>query len=180
MGSENSIKRVLFISAIVLLPFGGRSSDYPSTVPDLDLSRYMGLWHQIAHLPNRFQSLCAGDTTARYRLSNRGNVEVVNQCFDSEGVIHRATGVARRHQKHDDPARLEIRFAPAIFSFLPFVWGDYWVLHVEPDYDVALVGSPNRRYLWVLARDQTVSERTYKKILKIATEEGFPVSRLVR
>lgn len=174
------MKRMILISVIVSLPVGGHSSDYPGTVVGFDLSRYMGLWHQVAHFPNRFQSFCAGDTTARYILSKDHNVEVVNQCRDSEGVIHQATGVARRQQKHNDPARLEVRFAPAVLSFLPFVWGDYWVLHVEPDYDVAVVGSPNRRYLWILARNRTISERTYNKMLEIALSEGFSVSRLVR
>lgn len=104
----------------------------------------------------------------------------MNQCCDSEGVIHRATGVARRHQKYDDPARLEALFPPALLSFSPFVWGDYWVLHVESDYDVALVGSANRRYLWILARNRTVSERIYNRMPEIATREGPLVSRLVR
>ena len=29
--------------------------------------------------------------------------------------------------------------------------GNYWILHLDPDYRVALVSTPDRRYLWVLS-----------------------------
>ena len=48
-------------------------------------------------------------------------------------------------------------FAPFL-SFLPFVWGDYWVLGLADDYSWAVVGSPDREYLWILARSPAAGQ----------------------
>ena len=53
-------------------------------------------------------------------------------------------------------AKLKVRFAPASLSCLPFVWGDYWIIGLADDYSWAVVGSPDRDYLWILARTPTL------------------------
>ncbi len=148
------------------------------TVADVDLDRYMGRWHQIALLPNRFQAMCAADTTATYSRLPDGRVRVVNACRDDGGTLQRAEGVARLNDTYDDPARLEVRFAPAWLGFLPFVWGDYWILALEPDYSAVLVGAPDRDYLWVLARTPRIPRETYERLLDVARRQGFDVTAL--
>lgn len=148
------------------------------TVEDVDLDRYMGRWHQIALLPNRFQAMCAADTTATYSRLPDGRVRVVNSCRDEAGSLQRAEGVARLNDAYDDPARLEVRFAPAWLGFLPFVWGDYWILALEPDYSAVLVGAPDLDYLWVLARTPRIPRETYDRLLDVAREQGYDVAAL--
>jgi len=150
------------------------------TVEAFDLVRYMGRWHQIALLPNRFQTDCVGETTAEYRFIKNAEVRVVNQCREVDGELHSAEGAVRRNANFDDPARLEVRFAPAWLSLLPAVWGDYWVMDVEADYSAAMVGSPNREYLWILARGQAISAETYSRFVASAKRQGFAVSLLER
>ncbi len=168
--------------ALALLAGGGAAAvaapPLPQTVADLDLARYMGRWYQIALLPNRFQEFCARDTTADYRLRDDGRVAVVNQCRDGDGELRRAQGEARLHRDYDDPARLQVRFAPAWLSFLPFVWGDYWVLELTDDYAAALVGSPDREYLWVLARTPRLDADIYARLRERAARDGFAVEAL--
>ena len=48
-------------------------------VAGLDLSRYVGVWYEIARLPNRFQTSCTGDVTATYTLLEDGTIEVKNR-----------------------------------------------------------------------------------------------------
>ncbi|MGE0483946.1 MAG: lipocalin family protein [Gammaproteobacteria bacterium] len=155
------------------------AADDLATVAELDLARYMGAWHQVAHLPNRFQDFCAGDTRADYSLRADGRVDVVNQCRDAAGELHRAVGMARINARYDDPARLEVRFAPAWLAFLPFVWGDYWILALTPDYGAVLVGAPDRDYLWILARAPSLDAATYAGFVERAAGAGFAVERLV-
>lgn len=45
----------------------------------VDLSRYMGVWYEIAHLPVSFQEGCYA-TKATYTLRDDGVVEVLNTC----------------------------------------------------------------------------------------------------
>ena len=148
------------------------------TVDTVDLERYMGRWHQIAHLPNWFQRVCVGETSADYTRLPDGRVSVVNTCRNARGGHERAAGVARLNPRFDDPARLEVRFAPRWLAFLPFVWGDYWILALEPDYSAVLVGAPNRKYLWVLARETSLPRATWERLLAVAGAQGFALDEL--
>ncbi|MGE3277493.1 MAG: lipocalin family protein [Vicinamibacterales bacterium] len=150
-----------------------------STVPRVDLERYAGTWYEIARFPNRFQDQCAGDVTATYAPRPDGRLDVINRCRTTAGETDEARGVARV-VKGSQNAKLEVRFAPGFLSFLPFVWGDYWVLGLDEEYRWAVVGSPDRDYLWVLARTPSVDEAIFDGAVDVARREGFDVSRLER
>ena len=164
----------------MLVAFAAPAAPLLGTVQQFDRQAYLGRWHQIALFPNRFQAHCLGGTTADYRALPDGTLEVLNRCRTQDG-IDEARGVARAHRQHpDNPAILEVRFAPAWLSFLPLVWGDYWVIATLGHYDAALVGSPDRQYLWVLARTPTLSDEDYAALVAIAIREGFDPARLRR
>jgi apolipoprotein D and lipocalin family protein len=73
-----------------------------------------------------------------------------------------------------------VRFAPAALSFLPFVWGDYWILELDRDYRHAVVGDPSRKYLWILSRSPEMDAATYESLAAAAGRLGFDAARLVR
>jgi apolipoprotein D and lipocalin family protein len=75
---------------------------------------------------------------------------------------------------------LQVRFAPAILSFLPQVWGDYQIIALSPDYSHAVVGSQNREYLWILARSPQMDPQVFQALIEEARGQGFDVSRLQR
>lgn len=171
---------------VLLFGVGGRhersamqADSPPPTVAAVDLDRYAGRWFEIARFPNRFQRQCAGDVTATYTVRPDDRIEVVNRCRRADGTVTEATGVARSVSPGSN-ARLEVRFAPAWLSFLPFVWGDYWVIDLSDDYTTAVVGSPDRGYLWLLARTPAVTEPVYQRLVAAADRAGYPVDRLER
>jgi apolipoprotein D and lipocalin family protein len=166
--------------AVALAGSDPAASAAPLTpVPALDLQRYAGLWYEIARLPNPFQAKCARSVVVRYTLRADGRLDVVNECAQADGRVKRATGVARLADPQGPPSKLKVRFAPAILSFLPSVWGDYWVIDLAPDYSYAVVGEPNRRYLWVLSRSPRMPQPLYDEILARAARL-YDVSRVVR
>jgi len=146
-------------------------------VPALDLPRYAGQWHEIARLPMYFQRNCAGEVTARYTLQADGTVEVRNACRRKDGRRDESIGVARRVQ--GSRGALEVRFAPGWLGWLPFVWADYWVVELDPEYRWAVVGSPSRKYLWVLSREPTMDEALFEQLREHAGRRGYPVERLL-
>ena len=146
----------------------------------IDPARYAGRWYEIARLPNRFQDKCAGDVAATYSLREDGRLAVVNQCRTKDGGVDQVEGVARRADPQGPASRLQVRFAPAWLSFLPWVWGDYWILELDREYRFALVGEPSRKYLWILARDPAMDAATYDGLVARAVGLGFDTSRLVR
>jgi apolipoprotein D and lipocalin family protein len=148
-------------------------------VPTVDYERYAGTWYEIARLPNRFERRCASDVTATYVPRNDGRVAVINQCLRADGRTDKATGIARRADGQPSSV-LQVRFAPAFLSFLPFVWGDYQIIDLGTDYDYAMVGAPSRSYLWILARQPVLRPDLYARLTDRARVQGFDVSRLVK
>lgn len=150
-----------------------------TTVETVDLDRYVGDWFEAARFPNRFQDECIGNVRASYARRADGRIDVVNRCRTESGETTEARGIARVV----DPvgsARLKVRFAPAFLSFLPFVWGDYWILGLADDYSWAVVGSPDRQYLWILSRARDLAPDVFAEAASVATRNGFQIDRLVR
>ena len=149
-------------------------------VPSVDLKRYMGTWYEIARLPNPFQKKCISDVTAFYTILEDGTIRVVNRCRTETGEFIESEGKARRKSDDEPNSKLEVRFAPAFLSFLPMVWGKYWVIDLAPDYSYAVVGEPNREYLWILSRTQAMTQETYDAIALKLRERGYDPAGLVR
>jgi apolipoprotein D and lipocalin family protein len=147
------------------------------TVPLVNLDRYAGNWFEIARFPNRFQRQCLGDVRASYARRADGRLDVVNRCRTADGQAE-ALGVARIVDEQTF-ARLKVRFAPAWLSFLPLVWGDYWIIALAPDYSWAVVGDPGRDYLWILARVPHLDDESVALARRAARDNGFDVERLV-
>ncbi len=169
-----SVARAIFPVSIGVLVLTGCTSvpDKPlPTVETLDVPRYMGRWYEIAKLPSRFQASCASDTVARYRLSGQG-VEVLNACRRADGSVSSISGRATA-EPGSGGARLRVTF------FWP-ISGDYWVLAVDPSYETALVGTPSRKYAWVLARKPTLDDAQLQALLARAQALGFDRSAFVR
>lgn len=143
------------------------------TVPHVELPRYLGTWYEIASFPQDYQRGCTA-TTATYTLRDDGPIDVLNRCrLDSpQGKEKTAHGRARVVDKATN-AKLEVSF------FRPF-WGDYWIIELGPDYSYAVVGHPERDYLWILSRTPTMSAERYQSILGRLQEQGYETSRLVR
>lgn len=142
-------------------------------------ARYAGRWYEIARLPNRFQDQCEGDVAATYSLRDDGRFTVVNECRTKDGM-DRVEGIARRADPKGPDSRLKVRFAPAWLSFLPWVWGDYWILELDREYRHALIGEPSRKYLWVLSRDPVLAQGPFDALVARAAALGFDTSKVVR
>jgi apolipoprotein D and lipocalin family protein len=162
---------------VLLMVAASLQSDQVRTVDAVDLDRYRGDWFEIARFPNRFQRSCAGDVRATYTRRSDGRIDVVNRCRGTDGHVVEAHGVARVVDARTS-AKLKVRFAPAVLSFLPFVWGDYWIVGLAGDYSWAVVGSPDRAYLWILARTSTLDTASLDAARAAARANGFDIDRL--
>lgn len=155
----------------------GQSDEQVKTITSLDVPRYLGTWYEIAKFPNWFQKKCASNTKAVYSLRPDGNLKVLNSCKTADGSVSEAEGTARQIGLKDSP-KLEVRFAPAWLSFLPMVWGDYWVIDLDPQYQMAAVSDPKREYLWVLSRTPQLDKKTYDELLQRLQAQQFDVRKL--
>jgi apolipoprotein D and lipocalin family protein len=141
-----------------------------TTVDKVDLSRYTGLWYEIAKIPNRFQKQCASGTTAEYTLREDGRITVLNSCDKADGKRDSAKGEAKVIDT-DTGARLQVSFV-SFLGWRPF-WGDYWIIGLDNDYQWSIVGTPDRKYGWVLARTPQLDAATMEKIFAIIEANGY-------
>ena len=139
------------------------------SVQDVDLGRYVGKWYEIAAFPMFFQRQCIGDTTAEYALRPDGDIAVVNRCRTEDG-FDEAAGKAWPVAGTGN-ARLKVSF------FWPFR-SDYWVIGLDGDYRWAVVGNPNRKYLWVLSRTPQLPKDQLDLALRAAASQGFDLGQL--
>jgi apolipoprotein D and lipocalin family protein len=141
-------------------------------IASLDVPRYMGTWYEVAKYPNWFQKRCIANTSATYAVQSNGMLQVLNRCQKEDGSMSEALGAAKQVGDANSP-KLEVRFAPAWLSFLPFVWGNYWVIDLDPQYQLAAVSEPSRKYLWILSRSKTVEPKAYEALLQRLKQQGF-------
>lgn len=160
------------LAGLLLAARPGWAKTAPPTVPHVDVTRYAGRWYELARLPMFFQRKCASDVTATYTLRPNGTVDVLNECLRSNGKPARAHGSAKLATRDGSNAKLKVTF------FWPFS-GQYWILDLDPDYRWAMVGTPDRKYLWVLSRTPTLDPAVLERLLAQAQALGYPTDRII-
>ena len=179
-----AMKRLITLSITLILAtlpvFAQSGNQSPvRAVGKVDLNKYAGQWYEIARYPNKFQDQCVGNTTATYTLKGDKKIEVLNRCLKKDGTVNDAKGEAKVVDRSTN-AKLEVRFAPGFLTWLPQVWGDYWVIGLPDDYSYSVVGTPDRKYFWILSRTAAMDDSTYQEILRRAEQQGFVPSKVVK
>ena len=143
-----------------------------NVVPFVDLTRYAGTWYEIARYPHKFQKGCI-DSRATYTLRD-GKLSVLNECHEESdrSIIRSAKGKAWIVDSETN-AKLKVSF------FWPFS-GDYWIIDLGKNYEYAVIGHPERKYLWILSRSQAMDESVYEGILKRLKKQHYDSSKLIR
>ncbi len=157
---------------IIALLSGCATSRPLATVPEVDLKRYSGDWHEIARYPNWFQRKCTGAVTASYSPLPDGAIRVVNACRQADGSRESIQGRAKVVPGSGN-AKLKVSF------FGPFT-GAYWIIGLDKNYQWALVGHPSRKYLWILARRPAMDEKLYERLVALAVAQGYESAKIAR
>lgn len=164
--------RYLLFIGIILTSFGNYNCQRKTldTVKEVDLNKYVGLWYEIAILPNSFEKGCKC-TTAEYKINNNGYIKVINKCQK----IHSFSKIEGKAfvEKNSGNAKLKVQF------FWPFK-ADYWIIELDKQYQWAAVGNESRKYLWILSREPVLNDSIYGKILEKLHTKGFDTSKMVK
>ena len=167
---ETATRLALFAVAVLMtactyLPEGVQP------VRGFDAARYMGTWHEVARLPNRFEEGLE-QVTATYTLQDDGSVKVVNRGYDVARKEWRDITGRAKFVGEPDVGALKVSF------FGPF-YGGYNVIDLDPEYRYALVAGPDRSYLWILSREPSPPAAVIERLTRKAAELGFGTRALV-
>jgi apolipoprotein D and lipocalin family protein len=166
--------KTTFNILILALIYFNINAQEMQTVKNVDLTKYVGLWYEIAKIPNRFQKQCVKGTTAQYKLKTNGEIEVINSCLTEEGEKDVAEGVARIVDTKTN-SKLEVSFV-SIFGIRLF-WGDYWIIGLGDDYEYAVVGTPSRKYGWILSRTPQLNKDKLDKAYQTLKNAGYDINK---
>lgn len=141
------------------------------TVPNVDLKKYCGKWYEIASFPQSFQKGCHC-TTAEYTLTDKEYVIVENRC-NRDSLTGKQSYIKGKAfvEKNSGNSKLKVQF------FWPFR-GKYWIIDLASDYSYAVVGHPNRKYLWILSREPKMNEEIYLQIISRLKDKGFDINKI--
>jgi apolipoprotein D and lipocalin family protein len=174
MSDRTRIPYYLLISCLLInLSYPNNSdskNDKLKTVDLVDIDKYVGIWYEIARIPNKFQKKCASNVKATYKLRNDSKIEVTNSCQTADGSVSESKGIAKIIDT-DTNAKLKVSFV-RILGFSLF-WGDYWIIGLEKQYQYAIVGTPSRKYGWILSREPILSDANQEKVFSILREQGY-------
>ena len=141
-------------------------------VPYVDVDRYLGTWYEMASIPNWFQSYCRQGVRAQYALEVSGSVEVRNSCIDDGGIRNELVGRALIYDA-EAASRLQVAF----FGIDPAeIDPNYWILYLEEDYSLVVVGEPERNFGWILSRSPAISQSRMTTAAELLLRNGYDLN----
>ena len=177
------VHRPLYLALLLaLLLFNGGcrgpAVSPPAPVSSVDLERYSGTWYELARLPMWFQRDCL-QSRAEYQLLPDNRLAVVNSCPTRSGGFKQVTGIASVVDPQSN-AKLSVSFDNWFSRRFPrLTSGDYWILALDPAYQTVVVGTPDRKFLWLMARAPALDDATFAALLAQAREQGFATEKLI-
>jgi apolipoprotein D and lipocalin family protein len=139
-------------------------------VQPFDKNKYMGLWYEIARLPNSIEKNLK-NLTDEYSLHEDGTIKVVTRAYDfDKNKPVEATGKIK-FAGPENRGKLKAAY------FLP-IYLDYNILDIDKGYKYALVSGNSFNYLWIISRENSIPADIKERFLTKATNLGFDVSSL--
>ena len=167
---KNIFKLLMLVFPLFL--FTACSSKNPplQTVEKVELEKYLGTWYEIARYEHFFEKDCK-NVSANYSMMDEETIKVINRCTKIT-TNEKKEAMGRAYAVDESNSKLKVSF------FRPF-YGDYWVLILDENYEYVVVGTPNRGYLWILARQKTISDEIKNSILEKLPSLGFDASKFI-
>ncbi len=141
-------------------------------MPGLNLEQFVGQWYEIAKFPGRGDRK-VGIMVHYHRKDENTLVEnYIYQENDFSGeIIEKQTELTLV-----DPDKLSKMQKPIIGPTAM----NYWVLEVGGNYEYAVIGTPDRKHLWILSRTPEMDLEKYEAVKYRLGKLGFDIEQLMK
>lgn len=143
-----------------------------SAVTPFEVSRYTGVWYEIARLDHRFERGLT-DISATYKDDGDSSITVINRGFNPESNAWQEAVGHAFFLGDKTVASLKVSF------FGPFYGGYHVVALDQKDYRWSLVMGPDRDYFWILLRDRHLSPALKAELLSRVRRLGIAEDQLI-
>ena len=162
--------RILTLCASMLWMTGCGPARPPiTTVPKVDLPRFMGDWYVIANIPT-FIEKGAHNAIESYRMNPDGTIATT--------FTYRQDGFKGPEKRYEPTGFVQDTTSNAVWG-MRFVWpikADYRIVYLNPDYTQTIIGREARDYVWIMARSPSIPDTDYKRLLDLLGREGYDIS----
>ena len=121
-------------------------TDYIPAVSNFNINQYLGTWYEIARYDHWFEKDQKNIKT-EYILKN--NIIIVKNQGELNNELKTIEGIARFKDK-TDVGWLEV-------SFFKPIYGDYKIIYLDENYENVIITSDSKSYLWILSRNQKLT-----------------------
>jgi lipocalin len=137
----------------------------------------LGVWYEWMRIPSWFEPPSMEYVTAEYRLTpDKSHIQIVNRGINLLGLPQQSFGKAVV-----DSSRLGVL---KVTFFEPFT-SDYIVLNhkFQSDYDILIVGSNDKKLLWLLTRKPLPPNKSFfaqlqQHVINTALQFGYSPTTL--
>ncbi len=143
----------------------------------IELERFMGDWYVIGSIPVTipgFSEAGAHNGMESYKLTADGTI-LTTYTFRKDAYDGKEKRFTPKGWVYNTTTNTEWR--------MQFLWpfkAAYLVAWVDDDYQETIVAVPNRKYIWLMARNWQMSDERYQELVDMAAEMGYDVSLIQR
>jgi apolipoprotein D and lipocalin family protein len=165
--------RVVLIGMLIVITTACASGSTTRTEADaIDLPRFMGAWHVIAHIPYFAER---GHVASRNEYTLREDRKIGVRYVYQEGFGHPVDTVESRASVKAGTGNR--RWTVWFFGVVPT---KFRILEVAPDYSWALIDYPERDLAWIFARTPVMDDQLYDTLVKKMRDYGVNARQLQR
>lgn len=152
---------------------GSPKVDYWKTVDYVDIERFMGKWYVITSRATSFEE-GAHNAIETYTWNEKKNR--IDIAFD-----YLKDGFDGKKKSMPQKATIENTETNAHWKVNPFLWFkfDYLVIGLADDYSWTVIGVPDQKYVWIMAKDYDMSDEKLKEIVDKMAATGYDMSGMV-
>lgn len=142
-----------------------------STMPKVELARFMGDWYVVANIPT-FTERDAYNAVESYRLDSDGSIATT--------FTFRKGGFEGEEKRYEPRGFVVDTRSNAVWG-MQFVWpikADYRILYVDQAYTQAIIAREKRDYVWLMARKPEIPPADYQRLVALIAKEGYDVTKM--
>lgn len=158
------------------------TKDAAPYAPSINIDRFSGTWFEIARKPVPFENSCSV-SWVRYKITfNKHDIPILNitnSCLSTNNELKQISGNGKFYD-----SGYNRRFLVS-FSYIDKFWNlfsqyNYIIYYIDNQYSETIIGSPNRKYLWILSKDPFISKERLQFLLNIANNYQFDTKDIIK
>lgn len=164
--------KILISIILTTMVFAQNNMEELKTVAYVNIERFMGDWYVVGVIPT-FAEKDAVNAIERYELNDKGNIDITFTHYKKspQGKFKEYHPKGFIYNKETNSEWRVQFFWPLKFKYL--------VIDLAEDYRYTVIGVPNRKYVWIMAREAQLSEEDIANIQQNLVKQGYDISKIV-